>query len=485
MPLGDERTEKLAQEGAESADAGTGNYSLLVATDRRVFSYAMPTSGAVCLGRSPTCDLPVEDDSVSRRHVIFHCAGRLEVEDLGATNGTRLAGHRFSPGERVPLRIGSVIELGRVVVIVQRGGSGTIVADEGAAPRGSSDLPLLEDPTMKQLYRLLDVVAPTLMSVLILGETGVGKELFAATLHKRSPRAERPFLKLNCAALPESIIESELFGHERGAFTGAMQTKIGLFESAEGGTVFLDEVGELPLGTQAKLLRVLESGEVMRVGSVKTKKIDFRLVSATNRDLQSRTTEGQFRADLFFRLNGFTITIPPLRERKQDVLALGAFFLAEARQKLALGKASFSPEAVRAMQDYAWPGNIRELRNVLDRAALLCVGGTVEPADLNLPLASAQVPSRPSAIPRGLGPHSSPPSASDPDTTKEFEVVQPQTDGGGLRSAMGALEKQRILAALEQCGGNQSRAAKMLGIARRTLVARLDAYGVIRPRKNS
>jgi transcriptional regulator with GAF, ATPase, and Fis domain len=434
---------------------------------------AVPRAGSISIGRAEACDMTLGDASISRRHAVVHGGEPPMVEDLGSRNGTRVGGRQLAPGERVPLTPGTLLELGSVPVIVQRGAPN--LAPTRAPGSGLPANVVLADPAMKQIYELVDIVAPSNMAVLILGETGVGKEVFAETVHRRSARAGKPFLKLNCAALPESILESELFGHERGAFTGAVQTKPGLFESADGGTVFLDEVGEIPLTIQAKLLRVLESGEVMRVGSVKSKRIDVRFISATNRDLETRVAEGQFRADLFFRLNGYSVTLPPLRERPSDVAALADVFLRDACRRMSRPALAFTPE----------------VRNVIDRAALLCQAPRVDAAHLAFAARSpGMAPARPTVPPPVTEPSLPPLVVTAPPTPPPAPVVvrplpapPPPSSPRNLRAEVESLERERILSALEQCGGNQSRAAKMLGIARRTLLMRLDAYGIVRPRK--
>ena len=221
---------------------------------------------------------------------------------------------------------------------------------------------------MQRLYALLDVIAPSPLSVLVLGETGVGKEVFAEALHQRSQRRAKPLLKLNCAALPATIHEAELFGYEKGAFTGATAAKPGLFEAADGGTVMLDEIGDLPLVTQAKLLRVLETGEVLRLGSVKTTTVDVRFISATNVDLEARVEAGTFRADLFFRLDGISVVLPPLRDRKADIAPLARMFTARVATRMDRTAPQLSRDAIALLEQHAWPGNVRELRNVIERA---------------------------------------------------------------------------------------------------------------------
>ncbi|MFT3708229.1 MAG: sigma 54-interacting transcriptional regulator [Archangium sp.] len=229
---------------------------------------------------------------------------------------------------------------------------------------------VVRDDAMAALYRLVDRVAPSTISVLLLGETGVGKEVLAQEIHRRSKRASGPFLRLNCAALTESLLESELFGHEKGSFTGAIKQKEGLLESAEGGTVFLDEVGEMPPSIQAKLLRVLEERKVMRVGSTTALPIDVRFLFATNRDLEAEVARGAFRSDLYFRVNGISLVIPPLRERPTEIEPLARQFLQEAAKRETRAAPELTPDALATLAAWPWPGNIRELKNVIDRAIL-------------------------------------------------------------------------------------------------------------------
>jgi transcriptional regulator with PAS, ATPase and Fis domain len=286
--------------------------------------------------------------------------------------------------------------------------------------------------------------------VLITGETGVGKELLAETVHRASPRRSGPYVCLNCAALSETLLESELFGHERGAFTGAVQAKPGLMETAAHGTLFLDEVGELPLSTQAKLLRVLETREVARLGSVRPRRIDVRFIAATNRDLEKEVQRGAFRADLYYRLNGITLTIPPLRTRLEEIRPLAETFLRQICRDLGRPPPLLPPTSVAHLEGHSWPGNIRELKNVIERAVLLCEGPMLEP--------------------------------------QHMPVERPLTESQKLTVSSGGsgqTERDRIIQALNACAGNQSRAAKMLGIPRRTFVSKLDAYKVPRPKKGA
>jgi transcriptional regulator with PAS, ATPase and Fis domain len=297
----------------------------------------------------------------------------------------------------------------------------------------------------------------------------------ATQIHRLSPRAKAPFVTLNCAAISESLLESELFGHERGAFTGATDAKAGLLEMAPGGTVFLDEIAEMPAKLQAKLLRVLETREIQRVGSVKMRAIDVRFVAATNRDLEADIAEGKFRRDLYYRLNGITVHIPPLRERRGEILPLVRSFLARFAREADRAAPDVSPEAARLLENYPWPGNVREVRNVVERALLLCEGSEILPEHLPIESMAAHSVSFAAA----------PPAAP-------FAAAPPVVDAGRLSptaarptAPAGVFdeERDRILRVLAEHGGNQTQAAKALGIARSTLIARLESYGVPRPRK--
>jgi DNA-binding NtrC family response regulator len=338
-----------------------------------------------------------------------------------------------------------------------------------ARPEGCTEpvAPLV--PAMQQLYEIAARAAAGTINVLILGETGVGKEVLAQRVHRLSSRSDKPILCLNCAGLTESLLESELFGYEKGAFTGATQPKPGLLETAQGGTVFLDEVGELPSVIQAKLLRVLETREVMRLGGLKARPIQVRFISATNRDLEAEVARENFRADLYFRLNGITLVVPPLRERVAEIPALCQRFLGEACRDFALSDTPvISSRAMAWLAGYPWPGNIRELRNVIERAVVLCTGSEIGPE--HLPCEKVPSLSSSSGIRR----------LNEPGEFGEGRTVPPPPSKPRSRRA---LERQRIVEALDACAGNQSRAARLLGMPRRTLVAKLAAYGIPRPQK--
>lgn len=291
---------------------------------------------------------------------------------------------------------------------------------------------------MRAALRTADRVAVRATPVLITGESGTGKEMVARYVHERSPRATRPFLAVNCAALPRDLIETELFGHERGAFTGAIQQRLGRFERARGGTLLLDEIGDLPLDLQAKLLRVLQEREIERVGEMATVPVDVRIIAATNRDLIDMVRAGLFRDDLYYRLSVVPIYVSPLRERTEDIPALVEFFMS----RYDAGRTFDLSEAARVkLMTYPWPGNVRELENAIHRAVLLCDGGTIHGGDLGLDAHPAPTP--PSLVGR----------------------------------TWAEVERQLILDTVAACKGNRAQASKLLGISRRTIYARLHEYG--------
>jgi nitrogen regulation protein NR(I) len=320
-----------------------------------------------------------------------------------------------------------------------------------------------QSPGISDLYAVLERVADTPTTVLITGESGTGKELVARALHDHSSRRPRPFIKVNCAAIPKELIESELFGYERGAFTGAVTSKPGRFELANGGTLFLDEIGEIPVEMQVKLLRALQESEFERVGGIKTIRVDVRLVTATNRDLKKLIAAGTFREDLFYRLNVVPIRLPALRERGGDIPALVEHFLAKFNDRLKKQVAGVEPEAMEILASYGWPGNIRELENVIERAVLFCDGGKVKPTDL------------PPEIRGGVASASTPPPISSGTTT-------PIPGEGGLKEhvkfAMSRLERELVGRALEQTKGNVTHAARLLKISRKGLQLKMKELGL-------
>jgi transcriptional regulator with PAS, ATPase and Fis domain len=453
----DEETVDVAQRSP------TDPLSLRVLLGDRALSHALPTRGSVVLGRGEDVEVFIEHRSVSRRHARVTIEGAaIVVEDLGSANGTRIAGKSLASGAKVPVRAGDAIEIGDVVVVIQHA-KATAVPAGARSSAASTATTLGSSAPMQAVTRLIDRIAPGTISALIVGETGVGKELVAEAIHRRSPRASRPLVRLNCAAVAASLLESEWFGYEKGAFSGANTAKPGLLEMAEGGTVLFDELAEMPIDLQAKLLRVLEDRAVLRVGAVRPRRIDVRFLAATNRDLEAESARGTFRQDLYFRLNGVTIAVPPLRERREEIAALAATFVTEMSREAGRRPPSIDAEALGWLEAYSWPGNVRELRNVIERALLLVdEGGAITTAEL----------------PKTLRPGARRPEAID--TADEPAPSR----GESLKESVSAMEKQRVLAALAEAAGNQKRAAEILGISRGTLLSRLQAFGIARPRKS-
>jgi DNA-binding NtrC family response regulator len=294
---------------------------------------------------------------------------------------------------------------------------------------------------LRDILALIQKVAPTDSPVFIQGESGTGKELVANTVWHFSTRKDAPFIALNCASLSENLIESEIFGHEKGAFTSAYQMKHGLVEVADKGTLFLDEIGEMPIGLQAKLLRFLDSGEFRRVGGNKTLSVDVRMIAATNKDLTGMIKTGKFREDLYYRLNVINLTIPALRERKEDIAELSRHFLKKYAKKLSKAITDFTPEALELLAGYHWPGNVREVENVVERAVILCESDRIGADDLSIP-----------------------------SSAKVAEL--------GTNPSLEEMEKAYILRVLKEVGNNQSKASQLLGIDRKTLYLKLKKYGI-------
>ncbi len=413
--------------------------------------------GEAWVGRAPECAVQLVSDGVSRRHaklVSSAEADAVEVEDEGSRNGTVVNGVRAA---RASLRPGDRLKVGDVTLVLRTTsdplGPGSTLCLEPARPVDAPPAPPEpapareppqvelwgEAPAVRRLLDQVERVARAASPVLVRGETGTGKELVARAIHALSPRRREPFVPVNCALLDGALLESELFGHERGAFTGAAARKLGLVEVAGKGVLFLDEVAELPAGSQAKLLRLLEDGEFRRVGGTTPLRAACQVVAATHRDLDAEVAASRFRADLVYRLRVVELLVPPLRERGDDVDLLAERLLARlaahAGRRLTLGA-----PAKAALRAHTWPGNVRELKNVLERAVILAPGATIGPDDLGL---------RPAAAP----------------ATDHFPTLE-------------ALEREHIVKALARTDGARAEAAQLLGIDRKTLYRRLRALGL-------
>jgi DNA-binding NtrC family response regulator len=429
------------------------SHQLEIWCDGRRENWLLPAGGDVVVGRVHA-DITIAAASVSRRHArISVRPGRVLLEDLGSRNGVRVNGERVAGPHA--LSYGDLVTFGEVLAVFERGRPASAPHSEGEIKelRLGDQVVVLADPVMRDTYRQLERLASSDLTVLIVGETGTGKELAAQAVRHGSKRRHAPFVSINCAALPDTIAESELFGYERGAFSGANRDKLGLLESASGGTVFLDEVGDLSPSVQAKLLRAIESRRVTRLGSVREQAIDVRLVAATHRDLAADVAAGRFRQDLYYRLSAAVVRLPPLRSRPQELLPLAERFLQQACQSLGHPRPMrLAPDAIAALLAHPWPGNARELKNVMEYLAATVTGDSIAGDDVRprlQPLAPAESASAALAAPLGSFP-------TLPDAKKAFE-------------------KQSIEAALAATGGNKTRAAKLLGIPLRTFMSKVKS----------
>jgi len=396
---------------------------------------------AFTVGLDPSNDIVVPDRFVSGKHLrITRKDNTFRVIDHRSTNGTFIGNVRVMEAE-VPLF--TSLRLGETELILEP----VAAARKEAAYQGI----IGNDSSVRQLAELIECVAPSSAAVAIFGESGTGKELVARAVHARSHRADKPFVPVNCAAISKELIESELFGHEKGAFTGATNARRGAFEEADGGTLFLDEIGELPLDLQAKLLRALESGEIKRVGASRPTHVDVRIVAASNRDLLAACRAQRFRDDLYYRLCVIPLHLAPLRNRRGDVLALAEHFvrLFSPRGQ----QVGFTPSAIDRLQTHSWPGNIRELRNAVHRALLLRRGPMIDAADLSY----------------------------DQEVNPETGITVPELPRGmTLEQMLEKLERQIVETALRRYNNNRERVAKELGVARSTLFKRLKDWGLTR-----
>ncbi len=394
-------------------------------------------SPVLSIGSDPGNDLVIDDSFVSGYHCrIYRRKDAWFVTDLGSTNGTRVNGVEVGEARLEP---GALLQMGRVNMTVEAAGGERSIGFHGIVS---------EDPAMKPVFELIERAAPTDETVLITGESGSGKELVAQALHRLSRRASRTLIPLNCSAISKDLLESELFGHEKGAFTGAHSKRKGLFEEADGGTLFLDEIGELALDLQAKLLRVLENGEIRPVGSNVPMRVDTRVLAATHRSLPERVRQGEFREDLFYRINVIEIGLPPLRKRPADVPMLAVHFLESATSRTSrTSPRKLSEAALDHLSKYRFPGNVRELKNMITRAAILCPEEVIEPEHLTF----------------------APPTLAD--RVAEQRIYR---KGKTLRE----VEIETVRQALVANDFNQKAAARVLGIARSTLIHKMEKYGI-------
>jgi DNA-binding NtrC family response regulator len=407
------------------------------------------------VGSDPTCGIVINDPHVSRRHAeISHTGEGVVLRDLGSRNGTfvgRIAVKEVTLTSGAEIRVGTTLmrfELGGEQGRLARLARQPIRDEEIAGVPGRFGGALGSSATMRRLFALLGRLAPTELTVTLIGETGTGKDVLARAVHEASPRAGQPFVVFDCGAVAPSLIESELFGHEKGAFTGAVGDRRGAFERASGGTLFLDEIGELSLELQPKLLRALEQRSVRRVGGSHDLTVDVRIVAATNRDLEEQVRKKVFREDLFFRLMAATVHVPSLRDRLEDLPELVELFLADA------GKGySISPDTLEVLRSYDWPGNVRELRNVIAGAVAMADGRVLEPRHFAI--------FRPQRRTRLRG-----------------ETPEPGSQITAVGQTLEQMERAHIEQALQQAGGNRTKAARALGIASSTLYEKIRRYGL-------
>jgi DNA-binding NtrC family response regulator len=421
--------------------------------ERRIPIAASLTRGPVVLGSAPDVDVVVDDPHVSSRHCELSLApGGVRLTDLGSLNGTKVQGVAV---QAALLQPGAVITIGTTHLLYERPledpDAPAVGGDEGEDSALDLDGPsrfgdaIGSSPAMRRVFAVLQRLAPTDLTLTILGETGTGKDVLARAVHANSARARGPFVVYDCGAAAPTLIESQLFGHQRGAFTGAVDDHQGAFERANGGTLFIDEIGELGIELQPKLLRVIEQRRVARLGSQAERPVDVRILCATNRDLQHEVNIGGFRQDLFFRVNMAVVRLPPLRERRDDLVALINHFAGENDIKV-------SSEAMAILTSYEWPGNVRELRNVILSASAVSDGKFLRPRDFILFSGG---------------------SAGASGTRQKA----PTLDGLPLAGrTLEQIESTAIRQTMEQCGGNKTKAARALGIAPSTLYAKLKKY---------
>lgn len=446
-----ELCEATVTEAVESA-AGSGDTSatrahqclLLVSHAGVSRTYSLEAFGEVIFGRDPAATIAIDESVVSRRHARVSRRGdQVLLEDLQSRNGTRLndtlirGKSQMGSGDRI--QVGSAEA---VLAVVRSLGNADLHA---LSPSTSLSDVVIADQEMRRIFSIARRLGPSTTPVLILGETGVGKEVLARAIHEGGPRQTQPFIQLNCAATPEGLMESELFGYERGAFTGATRRKIGHVEAANGGTLFLDEIGEMPASLQAKLLKFLQDRTMCRLGSVQPVVLDVRIVAATHRSIELDASEGRFRQDLYYRVAGFTLQVPPLRQRKPEILPLALTFLRNLSEQERRPMPALGTDATLALLQYSWPGNVRELRNAISHALVLAQD-TINACHL-------------------------------PARIRDGAVTMPLGDAD-LAGELHAVEEAKITQILSEENGNRTHAARRLGISRRALIYKIGKFRI-------
>ena len=433
------------EDGAPQPKIFPGSMVIAWQEPGRIVERVVLSEGLLSIGSHPDNSLVLQDVQVSRFHCRLHARedGTVWLRDLGSRNGTLVDGVRVVETELSP---GARIKLGSQTLRIERQG---VMAALDALPGM-----VARDPIMAPAIALLRKAAPSRLPVTLRGETGTGKEVAARALHALSPRAQGPFIAINCGAIAADLAEAELFGHERGAFTGAIASAPGAFGAADGGTLFLDEIGELPLSLQVKLLRALESDEVKPVGAARSRKVDVRILCATHRDLRKLVQGGEFREDLFYRLQGVEIVLPPLRARPRDILAIAEKVLAREAEGVCL-----TAEAKSALLSHPWPGNARELIHTLRLALLLREGNHLHANDLRfeLPLSEDR--------------------EEEPDDTDSVTCSEPLANYGSLRT-LGEMEETAVRSAHKRHGGHRRAMSAELGISKSSLLRKLNSYGL-------